>query len=779
MSCNGCKLKVENALGSISQIKKINVDVAKNSVYVEMISEVTLKSLQDALIANGLHYTFEGAQIKNHSSHKMPKEDVKGALYYCPMLCEGSKEYKTRGACPVCGMDLLPKNIRGHSSYDLVYEELLFKLKISVLFAVFTVMISMANTMPNSFLHQILQEQIWNWIQLTLTLPIVFYSCWMFFERAWVSVKTLNFNMFTLIGMGTGVAFIFSVVCLINPNFLPEEFKASSNSAYLYFESVSVILTFVLLGQFLEAKAHRVTGLAIRELFELTPEDAILVNGDVDSHISIDDVELGNVLKVLPGAKIPVDGKIIEGSSYIDESMITGESVSCFKKLGDLVCAGTINKSNLFLMRAEKLGKDTLLSHIISSVQRAMDSKIPMQRLVDSISKYFVPCVIVISVITFLCWLGFYDSYKYAIANAIGVLIISCPCVLGLATPMSVMVGMGVAAKSGVLVKDSATLELFDKVDVLIVDKTGTITKGDSSVEYIYTDSGDTEKIFRIIASLTKNSNHPISKSIVKHLDMEKYGVSTVENFEEIPGIGIRATIERQKVFLGNDKLIKGMIIPEVFLDKVEREQVLGKTISYLAVEGKIEAFVCVSDPIKETSFQAIESFNSTGIDLIMMTGDNINVAKYISNELGIKKFKAGCLPQDKLNEVEKMQSKGRVVAVVGDGINDAPALAKAHVGIAMADGTSIAIESSDVTIINGDLRSIFRFKKISRNVIKNIKENLLFAFGYNALAIPIAAGILYPSLGIVISPVIASMAMSLSSVSVIINSLRLRKMSF
>ena len=549
----------------------------------------------------------------------------------------------------------------------------------------------------------------------------------------------------------------------------------------MYFEAATVILTLVLLGQLLEARAHSKTNSAVKELLKLAPNKAIKMVDNEEVEVSIDKIELNDILKVKPGDKIPVDGVITEGHTTIDESMITGEPIPINKTNGDNVSSGTINGNQSFLMKAEKIGSDTLLSQIIKMVNDASRSRAPIQNLADKVSGYFVPVVVIISLITFAVWAiwGPEPAYVYALVNAIAVLIIACPCALGLATPMSVMVGVGKGAQNGVLIKNAEALEKMNKVNALIIDKTGTITEGKPTVVKIGTFNADYDerKVLQYIASVNSNSEHPLAEATVKYSKEQNAEIIKSENFSAVTGKGVEATIEGRKVALGNPKMMEyaNAEITSSMQDEAKKHQQQGKTVSFLAVDKKVVGYVVIGDKIKETSKKAIAELQKQGIDVIMLTGDNHDTAQAVATELSLTNFKAGMLPEDKLREVEKLQQQGKVVAMAGDGINDAPALAKSDVGIAMGTGTDVAIESAMITLVKGDLHGIVKAQKLSQSVMRNIKQNLFFAFIYNVLGIPIAAGVLFLSFGILLSPMIAALAMSFSSVSVIVNALRLR----
>ncbi|MCO6499092.1 MAG: copper-translocating P-type ATPase [Vicingus serpentipes] len=816
MSCTGCQNSVEQALNSLSEIKNVEVDLDKGEVAIEMSSHIPLEKLQDALLKAGLHYTIDlpGNHTHHHHDHKGTPQKGNG-VYYCPMHCEGEKTYDKPGDCPVCGMDLVeqpqvnntqqqytcpmhPEVIQDgpgscpkcgmdlvpveptESSEQKTYKNLVKKMKISLLFTIPVFLISMSDMLPNNPFIHVMDHNKWNWVQFILTLPVVFYTCWMFFVRAWKSIITWNLNMFTLVGIGTGVAFLFSVAGLLFPDVFPVEFKAESGTVLLYFEATVVILTLVLLGQLLEARAHSRTSGAIKELLKLAPSEAVLVENGEDKVISIHDIQVGNLLRVKPGDKIPVDGKIKEGHSSIDESMITGEPIPVDKKEGDKVSSGTINGTKSFVMIAEKVGADTLLSQIIQMVNDASRSRAPIQKLVDTITKYFVPIVVLIAMITFGAWAVFgpEPAYVYGFVNAVAVLIIACPCALGLATPMSVMVGVGKGAQSGVLIKNAEALETMNKVNVLITDKTGTITEGKPSVEKVYAIEGmNVEDLIQQIASLNQNSEHPLGEAVVKYGKTKGTQLIDVKDFEGVTGKGVIGTVKGNRVALGNIKLMEQyhVNVSNELKAKVLEEQKLGKTVSYIAIQEEAVGYVAISDAIKESSKRAITELIEKGVEVIMMTGDNSNTAKAVADELNLSDYKAECLPEDKLNMIKELQAKGKIVAMAGDGINDSPALAKADVGIAMGTGTDVAIESSEITLVKGDLHGIVKAKNLSHAVMVNIKQNLFFAFIYNTLGVPVAAGVLFPVFGILLSPMIAAAAMSFSSVSVIANSLRLR----
>nr|MBA2562028.1 copper-translocating P-type ATPase [Chitinophagaceae bacterium] len=758
----------------------------------------------------------ENKEIKEET-HKQPVHKSSAGnkdKYYCPMHCEGDKVYDKPGNCPVCGMNLekvpsAPKKMRytcpmhpeiikdapgscpicgmdlvprqpAEDDENKTYNELLKKFKIAVLFTLPILIIAMSDMLPNNPLMKIMSQQNWNWVQFALSLPVIFYATWMFFQRAWKSIITWNLNMFTLIGIGTSVAFVFSVVAMLFPGIFPAQFKTESGTVFVYFEAATVILTLVLLGQLLEARAHSRTSGAIKALLKLVPSEATLITNGEEKVIPIDEIKAGDRLRIKPGEKIPVDGKILQGSASIDEAMITGEPVPVDKTADDKVTSGTINTTTSFVMEAEKVGSETLLSQIIQMVNDASRSKAPIQKLADKISKYFVPAVVIISALTFVAWVLFgpEPKYVYAFVNAIAVLIIACPCALGLATPMSVMVGVGRGAQSGVLIKNAEALEKMNKIDTLIIDKTGTITEGKPSVEKIVAAEGFNEdKLLQKISSLNKQSEHPLAAAVVKYANEKKLSFSDVNDFKTVAGKGVTGTVDDTTIALGNKKLMEEIntAIPESLAKQVHQEQASGKTVSYISINNAAAGYITITDKIKSTSKAAIAALLQNNIKVIMLTGDNASTAKAVADELNLSGYKAEYLPEDKLNEIKQLQAQGKKVAMAGDGINDAPALAQADVGIGMGTGTDVAIESAEITLVKGDLQGIVKAEKLSKAVMKNIKQNLFFAFIYNVLGVPIAAGILFPFFGILLSPMIAAAAMSVSSVSVIVNSLRLK----
>ncbi|MRI00241.1 heavy metal translocating P-type ATPase [Kriegella sp. EG-1] len=818
MTCDGCRNHVEKTLSKVEGVTAVSVDLEKAEASIQMENHVPIEKFQEALKNDGGSYSIHIPGEHHNPEKKAEKPNSKGTgTFYCPMRCEGDKTYDQPGDCPVCGMDLVEEQNLSKSTetqytcpmhpeivkdepgscpicgMDLVpmepdvsaeeknYKKLLKKFWIAVAFTLPIFLIAMSEMLSDNPLYDLMEQKNWNWVQFALSIPVVFYATWMFFERAYRSIKTWNLNMFTLIGIGAGVAWLFSVFGMFFPDFFPDQFKSESGSVHVYFEAATVILTLVLLGQVLEARAHSKTNSAVKELLKLAPNKAVRVKDGVEEEIPIDKIELGDILRVKPGDKIPVDGVLTEGHTSVDESMITGEPIPIDKSEGDKVSSGTINGNQSFLMKAEKIGSDTLLSQIIHMVNEASRSKAPIQNLADKVSGYFVPVVVLIAIITFGVWTiwGPEPAYVYALVNAIAVLIIACPCALGLATPMSVMVGVGKGAQNGVLIKNAEALEKMDKVNTLIVDKTGTITEGKPTVETIGTSSGSfsEKEVLQYIVSLNQMSEHPLAEATVKYGKEQGTELFKADGFNAVTGKGVEGNINGKKVSLGNDKMMDHARA-NLYADLKEEAstyQKQGKTVSFLAVGNEAVGYMVIGDKIKETSKKAIKALQDKSIDVIMLTGDNHDTAKAVASELNLTDYKAGMLPEDKLKEVEKLQENGKVVAMAGDGINDAPALAKSDVGIAMGTGTDVAIESATVTLVKGDLHGIVKAHNLSDKVMKNIKQNLFFALVYNTLGVPVAAGVLFPFFGILLSPMIAAAAMSFSSVSVIANALRLR----
>ncbi len=713
-----------------------------------------------------------------HLVQEVNVASIKGAVYSCPMHPEVKSDKP--GACPKCGMDLVPEQGVGKSEEEKAYLRMAKRFWIALALSFPVLAIAMSDYIPWLDLNKLAPENFWRWTEFVLATPVIFYSSGEFFIRGWNSVRRWSPNMWTLISLGVGAAYLFSVLGMFFPEIFPVQFKDAQGYVHLYFEAAAVILTLVLLGQVLELRAHSKTNSAIKALLNLVPPVARVIRNGVEQEIPVEEVIVGDILQIRPGEKIPVDGTIIEGHAVIDESMITGEPIPAEKDVDSKVTGGTINGNTTFSMKAKKVGSDTLLSQIIHMVNEASRSRAPIQKLADVVAKYFVQIVVSISIITFVVWYFFgpEPALVYAFVNAISVLVIACPCALGLATPMSIMVGTGRGAQSGVLVKDASALEEMSKVDTLIIDKTGTITEGKPSLKS-YVSFGDysDEEILQIAASLDKNSEHPVAEAIVKGAKEKGVTFFDVNDFEALTGKGVQAIWKKKKLGLGNLRLLEAFAakMPEDQLEIVKKRQMDGETVMFLVVDTKVEGFVSVADKIKENSAEAIHSLHKAGLQVLMLTGDNEFTAKSIADQLHLDGYQADCLPEDKYKKVKELQEQGHIVAMAGDGINDAPALALANVGIAMGTGADIAMQSAEVTLVKGNLNGIVRARDLSNKVMRNIKQNLFFAFVYNSVGVPIAAGVLYPVFGILLSPIIAAAAMSFSSVSVISNALRLR----
>jgi Cu+-exporting ATPase len=699
-----------------------------------------------------------------------------GAIWTCPMHPEIQRPGP--GSCPICGMALEPAMPTASDGPSDEYRDMRRRFWIGLLLALPVVALEMGGHLTG--LHQYVGRQASNWTQMLLATPVVLWAGWPFFERAWLSIRNKSLNMFTLIAMGTGVAWGYSMIAATVPRIFPAAFRAADGSVAVYFEAAAVITVLVLLGQVLELRARETTSGAIRALLDLTPKLARRVRSDgSDEEIAIEDVSVGNVLRIRPGEKIPVDGIVLEGRGTVDESMVTGESMPVTKEAGAALIGGTINQTGGLLMRSEKVGSDTMLARIVQMVADAQRSRAPIQRLADTVSGWFVPGVIFVAVAAFLIWsiFGPAPAMAYGLIAAVSVLIIACPCALGLATPMSIMVGVGRGAEAGVLIKNAEALERMEKVDTLVVDKTGTLTEGKPSVVAIEVADGFEEQdLLRIAASLERSSEHPLAAAIVKAA--EDRGLTLVEpsGVDQPVGKGIVGVVDDKAIVLGNASFLEEYDVDLGALAKAaDRLRADGATAIYIAVNGKAAGVIAIADPIKETTGEALAALREAGISVIMLTGDNRVTAEAIARRLGIDDVEADVLPDQKSAVVQRLREQGRIVAMAGDGVNDAPALAAADVGIAMGTGTDVAIESAGVTLLRGDLLGIVRARHLSHATMANIRQNLFFAFAYNVAGIPVAAGVLYPVFGLLLSPIIAAAAMALSSVSVIANSLRLR----
>jgi Cu+-exporting ATPase len=697
--------------------------------------------------------------------------------YTCPMHPEIIRGEP--GFCPICGMALEPRTVTGDESNEELVD-MTRRFKIGLLLTIPLFLIAMSDLIPGQPLQHAIPVRALMFIQMALATPVVLWAGRPFFERGWASIINRSPNMFTLIAMGTGVAYGYSVVATLAPGIFPASFRGHGGEVGVYFEVSAVIIVLVLLGQVLELRARSQTSSAIKALLGLAPKTARIISDDgSEEEIPLDAIKPGARLRVRPGEKVPVDGVVLEGSSFVDESMITGEPIPVEKGPKDKVTGGTVNGNGSFILLAERVGSETLLAQIVRMVSEAQRSRAPIQRLADVVSAYFVPAVVVTSIITFVVWsfIGPEPRLAYALVNAIAVLIIACPCALGLATPMSIMVGTGRGASAGVLIKNAEALEVMEKVDTLIVDKTGTLTEGKPRLARVATLSDiDEAGLLGLAASVERASEHPLAEAIVKGAREKRIELVEAQDFESITGKGVVGKVEGRSVALGNTKLLEQLgIAAGTAIESADRMRKEGETVMFVAVDGRLAGLVGVADPIKESTPEALRALHEEGLRIVMLTGDNRTTAEAVARRLGIDEVVADVLPEQKIEAVKRLQNEGRVVAMAGDGVNDAPALAQAHVGIAMGTGTDVAIESAGVTLVKGDLRAIVRARRLSRATMRNIRQNLFFAFIYNALGVPIAAGVLYPVVGLLLSPMIASAAMSFSSVSVIGNSLRLR----
>jgi P-type Cu+ transporter len=699
---------------------------------------------------------------------------AEGAIWTCPMHPEIRRNGP--GSCPICGMALEPLEPTVDEGPNPELIDMSRRFWVSAALSVPLVALAMAGEL---FDIELLPMRTSVWVQLALATPVVLWGGWPFFERFWASLKTRNLNMFTLIGLGVGVAYTYSIVATVAPQMFPETLRTMGGLVPVYFEAAAVITTLVLLGQVLELRARAATGKAIRALLGLAPKTARRVRDGRDEDIPLSDVEVGDLLRVRPGEKIPVDGIVVEGRSSVDESMITGEPVAVEKVEGEKVTGATVNGTGTLVMRAERVGRDTMLSQIVRMVAAAQRSRAPIQSLADKVSAWFVPSVVGVSVIAFIAWSQFGPAppFSYAIVNAIAVLIIACPCALGLATPMSIMVGTGRGASAGVLVKNAEALELMEKIDTLVVDKTGTLTVGKPKLVAVEPAGGvDEGEVLRMAAALERGSEHPLAEAIVDGAEERKLEIPASSDFESHTGKGVTGTVGDRPVALGNAALMEELgVDPSELQARADEHRSEGRGAMFIAIGGRLAGLIVVADPIKDSAVEAIAELHRQGIRIVMLTGDNRRTAEAVARQVGIDEVMADVLPDQKQAKVEQLKGEGRRVAMAGDGINDAPALAAAHVGIAMGTGTDVAMESAAVTLVKGDLRGIVRARRLSRAVMRNIRQNLFFAFVFNAVGVPIAAGVLYPWFSILLSPIIAGAAMAMSSVSVIGNSLRLR----
>ena len=708
-----------------------------------------------------------------------PTQPAEKIEYTCPMHPEIVRSEP--GSCPICGMALEPRTVALIDEENPELTDMRRRFWISAGLSLPLLLVGMSEFLPGAPLQTVVSMRVLTWLQLVLASPVVLWGGWPFFERAWNSIVHRSLNMFTLIGLGVGVAYVYSVIATLLPQVFPMSFRDEMGNVPVYFEAAAVITTLVLLGQVLELKARSATSTAIKALLGLAPKTARRVSpGGEEQDVPLADVKPGDLLRVRPGEKIPVDGVIVSGHSAVDESMVTGEPIPVEKATGDKVIGATVNGNGSFVMRAERVGSETLLAQIVQMVAEAQRSRAPIQKLADVVSGYFVPAVILIAVITFVIWalIGPEPRMAYAIINAVAVLIIACPCALGLATPMSIMVATGKGAQLGVLFRNAEAIEVLREVDTLVVDKTGTLTEGKPKLVTVETAGEHNEtEILRFAAALENASEHPLAAAVVSGARERGIEFPPVKNFEAVTGMGVKGSVESHEVALGNAAFLHSRgITANNLIDKAEAYRNDGQTVVFVAIDSTIAGLLGVADPIKATAGEAITELHRQGMRVVMLTGDNRTSANAVAQQLGIDDVVAEVLPDQKAEVVKKLQSEGRKVAMAGDGINDAPALAQADVGIAMGTGTDVAMQSASVTLVRGDLRGIVRARRLSQATMRNIKENLFFAFVYNSLGVPVAAGLLYPFFGLLLSPMFAAAAMSLSSVSVIGNALRLRK---
>ncbi len=714
-----------------------------------------------------------GCHAKTTALHQHEQKNLaENLLYTCPMHPEIIKA--SPGHCPICGMTLELKTVSVEPVVNTELVAMSRRFWLGVVLTMPLLLLAMGITMP---------PLISSWLQFIFATPVVLWCGWPLLQRGWFSIVNRHLNMFTLISLGIGTAYLYSFFAFVSPQFFPAAFHDANGDVYLYFEAAAVITVLVLLGQLLELRGREVTGKALKSLLNLAPKMTRKMNDDgTESAILVADVEVDDLLRVRPGEKIPVDGKITEGHSTIDESMVTGESIPIEKEKAAHVIGGTLNISGSFMMQAEHVGSKTMLAQIVRQVAEAERTRAPIQRLADLIARYFVPAVIIIAIITFFVWtaLGPTPAMTYGLISAISVLIIACPCALGLATPMSIMVGMGRGATSGILIKDAASLERFEKVNTLIVDKTGTLTMGTPTLTAIIPAAGYNENdILLLAASLEQVSEHPLASAMMNAAKARGMQLQPATDFHADIGKGIRGVVNQQHIALGNEKLLAQLALQSsAEISKAEALRQHGQTVMFMVIDNKIAGLITVSDPLKPTTQQAIHALQQDGIHIMMVTGDSLTTAKAIAKILNITDIEANVLPQNKYEVVQRLHHDGRIVAMAGDGINDAAALAEADIGIAMGTGTDIAMQSANITLVKGDLLGIVRARQLSKSVMRNIRENLFLAFVYNLACIPLAAGVLYPITGWLLSPMIGALAMSLSSVSVIVNALRLRQLT-
>ncbi len=783
------ELQAEGHRGSTARIQEI--ETVKDPVCAMSVDPRTSRTLTHA--GSILYFCSDHCVTKFKSDPKQYLHDTSAqakkepidqeAIYTCPMHPEIRQ--KGPGACPKCGMALEPVEAQIEEGPNTELLDMTKRLKWATAFTVPLLLLTMGE-MTGLPLHRWVSGTLLNWTQLLLAAPVVIWAALPLFVRGYQSFRSRNLNMFSLIALGTGAAFVYSVIATLFPQVFPTSFRSPHSGAVgVYFEAAAVIVALVLLGQVLELRARGQTNGAIRALLGLAPKTARILRPDgKEEDIDLGQIHPGDRLRVRPGEKIPVDGVVLEGKSAVDESMITGEPIPIEKLPGGSVIGGTVNATGGFIMEAKRVGSETVLQQIVKMVSEAQRSRAPIQRLADRVSTYFVPAVILIAIATAIVWgiWGPSPALSFALVNAVSVLIVACPCALGLATPMSIMVGTGKGAQNGVLIKNAEALELFEKVDLLVVDKTGTLTEGKPRLVSVVPALGFTEeRLLSSTAALEKGSEHPLAAAILEGAKARGVVVpSDVQDFQSLTGLGIKGRVAGEWIAIGNQEFLQksGFEVPPSLAERAEANRSEGQTVMFVAIGEKAAGFVGVADPIKETTLSTIQELQATGVRVVMVTGDHESTAKAVGKQLGITEIRASVKPEEKIKAVREFQSQGHTVAMAGDGVNDAPALAQANVGIAMGHGTDVAMQSAAITLIKGDLRGILKARKLSQSTMRNIRQNLFFAFVYNALGVPVAAGALYPFLGILLSPMVASAAMALSSVSVIANSLRLRKLA-
>ena len=746
---------------------------------------VTLEGAQHKTEHQGQTYYFccNGCRTKfaaDPQKYLAPKTDAptapvnKDAIFTCPMHPEIRQVGP--GPCPLCGMALEPLDATAETGPNHELIDMTRRFWIGLALSLPVVVLEMGGHLFD--LEHTIGPQISNWIQLVLATPVVLWAGWPFFQRGWASLVSRHLNMFTLIAIGTGVVWIYSLVATLAPQLFPAAYRGMEGAVAVYFEAAAVITVLVLLGQVLELRARERTGGAIRALLDLAPKTAHRLHGDHEADVALDQIAVGDHLRIRPGEKVPVDGTVLEGSSTLDESMVTGESMPVAKGPGDRLIGGTLNTSGGLILRAEKVGSDTMLARIVQMVAEAQRSRAPIQRLADTVASWFVPAVLAVAVLAFFAWYSFgpEPAFTYGIVAAVAVLIIACPCALGLATPMSIMVGVGRGAQAGILIKNAESLERLERIDTLVVDKTGTLTEGKPRVIEIVPQDIAQDDLLRLAAGVERASEHPLAQAIVAAAESRKLALPKVEGFDAPAGRGALGTVEGKVVTLGSAGFMTEHGIDTAPLhDRADSLRADGASVLFAAIDGKLAGAIAIADAVKATTVPALLALRAEGIRIVMLTGDNRVTAEAVARKLGIDSVEAEVLPEHKRDAVERLRKEGRIVAMAGDGVNDAPALAAAEIGIAMGTGSDVAIESAGMTLLGGDLGGIVRARKLSRAVMRNIRQNLFFAFAYNAIGVPVAAGVLYPTFGLVLSPIVAAAAMALSSVSVIGNALRLR----